>query len=154
MTTTNEWASFGLDEPDRPKRKFRRGNRIDTSRMSWHNCHVGYAILVIVCFLLTYWFDVAFLVGIVAMLNASYALVFTQRPRGSYSSPIWWIALITSVILFCLFAVLEISAGLDNGVKIVDLIALALVSKLTIGQLVYLYGIRRERRMLLETAGA
>jgi hypothetical protein len=145
MAATNEWAMFGLEDPQRPKRQRRLFKNIDTSRMSWMDCHAGFMIVSFACYLISPVFNLAFLVGMIAGLNGGYAIAFTQRPPGYCSSPIWWLALFTSVLVFTGFGTLEVMLGLERGVGLADLIVIAIVTKLSLGQLLFLYRIRRER---------
>jgi hypothetical protein len=141
----NDWASFGLN-PGQSARKHRKWfKHVDTSRMSWHDCHIGYTLLAIPFYFTFPWF----LVGLIASLNGGYACAFTVRPPGCYSGFLWWLALFASVIVFVLFTTLELTAAQQGGFGIQDIIVLAIITKLALGQLAFLFRIRREARNLI-----
>jgi hypothetical protein len=119
---------------------------MDTSRMSWADCHIGYMLFWAICLLISPIFNIAFVVALIAGLNGGYAIVFSQRPPGLFSRPIWWLALFTSVLFLTFFAAFEIGNFLEGGgIETGDLLVIAIITKLTIGQLLFLFRIRRER---------
>jgi hypothetical protein len=92
------------------------------------------------CFFAFPWF----LVGMIASLNGGYACALTARPPGCYSRPLWWLALFASLVVFILFASFELAGAQQVGLETQDLVVLAISTKLAVGQLAFLYRIRRE----------
>src|SRR2546423_4598 len=134
MPPTNDWATFGLVESKRPKKRRLFFRNVDTSRMSWHDCHVGYTFLAIPFLFGFPWC----LAGVIAMLNGGYASAFTVRPPGAYSRPLWWLALFASLIIFALFTTMELSVDKKDGFGSLDILVLVIITKLAIGQLLFL----------------
>jgi hypothetical protein len=109
--------------------------------MSWHDCHIGYALLILPCYLLGFpWSKV----GVIAGLNAGYAAAFTGEGLGNYSRPLWGLALFTSVVVLFIFTMLEITVGRKAGFPIWDVLAIVVAIKLAMGQFAFLLRIHRE----------
>ena len=140
MAHDNQWACFGL-EGEKPKPRRRLFKHVDTSRMSWHDCHIGYTFVALPLLVAFPWV----LAGMIAMLNGGYAVAFTARSPGCYSRPLWWFALFASLVIFSLFTAGEIFWAKQAGFGTVDLLVLVLITKLALGQLAFLFRIRREQ---------
>lgn len=140
----NQWTNLGFHYFKLVPLERKLFPHVDTSRMSWRDCHIGYTFLAIPFFLASPWF----LVGMIASLNGGYASAFTIRPPGHYSRPVWWLALFASMIVFLIFTALEFSAAIEGGMKLQDIVVLLLTTKLALGQLSFLIRIRREGNIL------
>jgi hypothetical protein len=118
--------------------------------MSWHDCHIGYYIVFLVCLALAYLSQSPSLaiIGFAAMLNGAYAVAFTVHENGDYSNFVWWLALPTSVLALFIAVMLEVNLGEKDGVGLGETIALCIVAKLAVGQLMFLFRRRRERLAL------
>jgi hypothetical protein len=144
-SSANDWDRFSFDDEPTTTPRLQWSAAVDTSRMSWRDCHIGFLLVVLCCVVISPFLNIAVLVGFVAGLNGSYAMVFSQRPPGHYSRPIWWLALVTSLSIASLFALFEIDNFLHGGIPWHELLVIALVLKLASGQLMFLGRIRRER---------
>jgi hypothetical protein len=145
MSRANEWATFGLDNPEPPRPRRSRFAHIDTSRMSWTDCHVGYLFVAAICLLVYPIFGFTLVLGVVTSLNGLYGMVFCQRPPVVVSRRIWWFALFVSLLYFSIFTMIEIGIHLEGGrLEAGDLLLFAIVTKLSLGQMLFLFRIRRE----------
>lgn len=141
MANVNRWANFGLeDSPPTPRRRLFK--HLDTSRMSWHDCHIGYTWLGIAVLVFGFPWVLA---GMIAMLNGGYASAFALNRPGNYSRFVWWLALFASVLIFGIFTTGEMCAQ-QGGLEIQDVVVLLLITKLALGQLMFLFRMRREGR--------
>jgi hypothetical protein len=116
-----------------------------SGRGSWHDCHIGYYFIGMGCYLAAWCFGSAGLVIVAtsASLSRGYAVAFYARSDGSYSSLIWWLALMTSILILFIAVMLELN--LDKGIGVGAILAICIAGKLALGQLMFLFRRRSER---------
>jgi hypothetical protein len=142
-----EVAVSNIDEGLPQKRPWGRWGRADTSAMSWRDCHIGYYFIGLACLATAFGFQSPSLaiVGFAAIMNGAYAVGFTARADGDYSSFLWWLAVPTSILSLFIATMLELNLGEKDGIGIGGLLALCVAGKLAFGQLMFLIRRRRER---------
>lgn len=115
--------------------------------MSWRDCHIGYYFIGLACLAMAFGFQSASLaiVGFAAMMNGAYAVGFTARADGDYSSLLWWLAVPTSILSLFIATMLELNLDEKDGIAVGGILALCIAGKLAFQQLMFLLRRRRER---------
>lgn len=118
-------------------------------RGSWHDCHIGYFFIGTGCYLAAWCFGAGALVIVAssATLSGGYAMGFAARSDGNYSSFMWRLALLTSILMLFIAVMLELNLDRGGGrIGVGAILAICIAGKLALGQLMFLFRRRRERQ--------